>query len=349
MKNREALLRVFISYSHKDKLLVIKLAEILKNNGMLPMWSEKLFIGSGFDELIKNFIEHAHIFMPVLTESSSGWVHQEIGYAQALNIPVFPVTTDNIIPKGMLQMIQALKLSNDEIILSKDLNINVFRRLLESKSPIAMYQRAGMVEERACMMKDYADKLINMNEFGLVRQKGGLSSFHIPAEPINNPKWIDRYYPEKRSDYHKKVQREERIALQRHADEAGCRLIINPAYAYMIKGRSALAAKSRLLEFVDFLESMSSDKVVVAIMPVQTDNESLTIVGDWFLSESVSFKDGDGFTNTFFTRNASEIAKRIEEFDNELNRLLIESGYTVSESKRRVISELTRIIETLDH
>ncbi len=46
--------------------------------------------------------------------------------------------------------------------------------------------------------------------------------------------------------------------------------------------------------------------------------ESLTIVGDWFLAESVSFKEGDGFTNTFFTRDVSEIGRRIDDFDCEL-------------------------------
>ena len=105
----EQKIRIFISYSHEDKELVLKLEEILKANGLEPLWTEKLSGGSGFDDQIKIFIEHAHVFMPVLTKKSiaRGWVHQEIGYAVALNIPVFPVTIENVTPGGMLQMIQA--------------------------------------------------------------------------------------------------------------------------------------------------------------------------------------------------------------------------------------------------
>jgi hypothetical protein len=341
----ETNIRIFISYSHKDQDIVERLAEIIKRAGMLPLWTKKLAAGIVFDEQIKDFIQHAHIFMPVISESSSGWVHQEIGYALALHIPVFPVTFDNLNPAGMLQMIQTVKLSNDKTILSGQINKEIFTRLLAGNSQPAIYQRADFVEERAGMMKDYAEKLLQMDESGVVRQKGGLSSFHIPDDPINNQKWNDRYTPEKRSEYHKRAQREERIALQKHATKSGCRLIINPSYA--IEGRSNLAAITRIKTLIEFLEYMPDEKVVIAIQTGKTNKESLTMVGDWFLSESVSFKNEDGFTNTFFTRNASEITRRIRDFEEELRYLLKENKWAESNSRGKAIEYLTDLASTI--
>lgn len=44
---------------------------------------------------------------------------------------------------------------------------------------------------------------------------------------------------------------------------------------------------------------MPENKVVIAIQNLQTEIASLTMVGDWFLAESVSYRHGDGFTHTF--------------------------------------------------
>ncbi len=84
--------RVFISHSHKDRRLVKNIVKALEGNGLKPMWDRNFMSGHGFHEQIKNFIAHAHVFMPFFTEASSkrGWVHQEIGYAMALNVSVLP-------------------------------------------------------------------------------------------------------------------------------------------------------------------------------------------------------------------------------------------------------------------
>ena len=338
-------IRVFISYSSEDKQLIEKLAQAIKSADMIPIWAKNLPIATEFDEQIKIFIQHAHIFMPILSETSSIWVHQEIGYAKALHIPVFPVTTEDINPGGMLQMIQAIKLGDENNLLKDQLSKRKFRKIFKKKPPNAMYKRAAVVEDRAEMMKDYADKLVYLDKYGLVYQKGGLSSFHIPKDPINSQTWNNRYLPESRGDNHKKKQRAERLALQEHADEAGCRLIVKPAYA--IKGRSSIAARTRLETLIDFLKSMTDEKVVIAIQEKPTRIESLTIVGDWFLAESVSFEPGDGFTNTFFTRNASEILERIEYFESELSDLLKKLGWKEKDSRKNAIEALKKILESI--
>jgi hypothetical protein len=337
-------IRIFISYSRQDKELVKKLVSVIKNDEISVLWDENLMAGTGFHEQIKDYISHAHIFMPILTRESSnrGWVHQEIGYAMALNIPVFPLTTEEIEPGGMLQMIQAVKISEDESILREQLNQFKFRTLLKNTSQVPLYQCASLPEERTKMMATFANNIAFTGNYGLVRQKGGLSSFHIPSECVRRKVWHDRYYPETKSEYHKSLQRSERLALQNHAQEKGCRLIITAEYA--ILNRHFLAAKTRIISLLEFLENSSLPECIVAIQKEKTDKQSLTIVGDWFMAESVSFKDGDGYMNTFFTHNASEIKRRIEDFDCELDDLLEEWGWKTENSREKAIEELNRIL-----
>ena len=337
-------IRVFISYSHKDFKMVERLVSILEQQDIMVLWTKKLAGGIGYGEKLKIFIEHAHIFMPVITKSSSarGWVHQEIGYAIALHIPVFPVTIGKLIPAGMLEFIHAIQLSEDPQIINEQVSYNTLRALLKEEVLPALYQRAAKVEDRAGLMKSYADKVISMDKYGIVRQKGGLSSFHIPFKHIGHQVWADRYAPQTRGTYHKELQLGERKALQQHADKEGCKLIVNPKYA--IKGKGVLAARTRIKEMIDFLEALPDDKVVIAFQAKKPRIESLTMVGDWFLAESVSFRNEDGFTNTFFTRNASEIAKRIQIFDEELDDLLEQAGWSKENSRLKAIDELNRIL-----
>jgi len=340
-------IRIFISYSHKDREIAGRIARALEANKIEPLWDENLIPGTGFHEQIKDYISQSHILMPLLTESSSerGWVHQEIGYAMALHIPVFPVTTEDIAPGGMLQMIQAMKIVNDEQILTKLLNRVTFQALLNSIRSVPLFECAHLPEERSRMMADYCTKVISINRSGIVRQKGGLSSFHIPSACTLKQVWNDRYYPENRSDFHKYLQRNERLTLEKHAEKQGCRLIISPAYA--TQGRSPLSARTRLQSLIDFLKSPAGEKSVVGIQNNPTNKESLTIVGDWFLAESVSFKEGDGFTNTFFTRDVTEIMRRIDDFDCELEDILEGSGCREEDSRRIAIEKLAELVNSI--
>lgn len=342
-------IRIFISYSRPDKELIKKVVSVLQGNHITVLWDENLMGGTGFHDQIKDYISHAHIFMPILTRESStrGWVHQEIGFAMAMNIPVFPLTTEEIEPGGMLQMIQAVKISEDLSILREQLNPVKFQALLKNTKQVPLYQCANLPEERTRMMAAFANNIVYTGNFGLVRQKGGLSSFHIPIDPIRRKVWNDRYYPEVKSDYHKTLQREERLALQNHAEKVGCRLILNPDYAYV--NRNPVAAKTRINSLIEFLEGDALPECIVALQKEKTDKQSLTIVGDWFMAESVSFKDGDGYMNTFFTRNASEIKRRIEDFDCELEDLLEEWGWAKEDSREKTVEELRRIHETINN
>ncbi len=340
-------MRVFLSHSSEDLSEVLCIVKILEKNGMDVLWSEKLTPGHEYFKQIPFYIEQAHLFIPLITQSSSerGWVHQEIGYAYAMNIPVVPVVIDGSDPIGFMGKIHAIKLKKDPLERLEQLKFENFDHQEKHQEFPALYRRAAVMEKRAEMIRQYANKLAQLNRFGIVRQKGGLSSFHIPDRHIDNSVWQDRYYPEKRGSNHKQLQHDERRALQEHVEQKGCRLIVNPAY--VINNRSVISAKSRIQQLIKFLESMPDNQVVIAIENGKRNVESLTLVGDYFLAESVSFCDDDGFTNTFFTRNTAEVSRRIKAFDEELNDLLEDMGCTPKESRKKAVEYLKQIINDL--
>ena len=180
-------LRVFISYSHEDKEKVRILAEVIERNGMTAIYDEKegLQVGTGFREEIIHFISHAQIFLPLLTAISlkRPWVQQEIGYAVALRVPTVPVAID-CEPGEFLYGIQAIQLKTlDKTELERRLTVPALETCLRKYPPGgALYECADTPEERAMLFDQYARAVSDTGNFGIVRQLGGLSSFHIPDE-----------------------------------------------------------------------------------------------------------------------------------------------------------------------
>ncbi|MGE5403542.1 MAG: hypothetical protein ACM3PP_01245, partial [Candidatus Saccharibacteria bacterium] len=210
----------------------------------------------------------------------------------------------------------------------------------------ALFQCAELAEDRAIMMERFANHVLNLNEYGLVRQKGGLSSFHIPDKVITDPVWKARYDEGfMKSQYHCRCQRNERIALEKHAAVKGCRLIIDPFIHH--KRYSESAELVRVQTLLEFLESMTDDKVEIALNTNMDREESITIVGDWFIAEAVSAGIAQGYRQTIFTRHAPSMRTKIDLFDQEFNELLQQAGWRPEESRQRVIEALKSHIEKL--
>lgn len=341
--------RVFLSYSHQDHEMVRQVVAILQRNGLSPMWDENFAFGQGFHDQIKNFIAHAHVFLPILTAASNErkWVHQEIGFATALNVPVLPVAI-GVAPGEMIYQLHAIlinanddgriKLSDSDLArLEQILTYKTIEQLVErgARAGGALYECAEFPEIRARMMADYCEDVLALGQFGLVRQKGALSSFHIPTQTINHQIWSDRYGKVERSDEHCRLQRLERIALGRHAEARGCKLVINPYVSYEQYGLNA--RRVRLESLYDFLSKMTDDMCSVAILSNIDRAASNTIVGDWFAAESVSAVLGKGYFQTIFTRHAASIQDKIANFDSEFDELLDASSTRPEDSRRRAM------------
>ena len=76
-------------------------------------------------------------------------------------------------------------------------------------------------------------------------------------------------------------------------------------------------------------------------------SHSLTIVGDWFVAESVSAEIGRGYRQTIFTRHAPTINTRIELFDEEFDALLKRKEIRAEDSTKHAIEEIEAIIQEL--
>ena len=293
--NETGAYRVFISYSHENKDLAGRIVGALQKNGLTPMWDEDFSGGFGFPELIKRYIAHSHVFLPIITQDSSlrGWVHQEIGYAMALNVPVLPVVKEAL-PKEMIAELHAVRLSDDEAedagVIARKLSKQVFENIVEESIRVSkpLYECAELHEDRTFMMADYAHQIRSLGHFGKVRQKGALSSFHIPDLPEHDHDWQRRYGESAKSTHMFKLLREEHRELKRHAEKCGCDLIINPSLDYKAYGPDA--RKLRLQTLVGCLSAMDKEPVRVAINTDVPNGENLT-AGETGLLHTPSLAD----------------------------------------------------------
>ena len=339
--------RVFVSYSSEDRGLVQQIVGILRTNNLEPMWDEDFAFGQGFHQQIKNFIAHAHVFLPVLTKLADQrkWVHQEIGYAMALNIPVLPVAIGSL-PGEMIDQIHAVSVAQDDVLqLSSRLTVDAVRELVDANAAqnIALYTCADSPQSRASAIAQHCEDVLALRKFGKVRQKGGLTSFHLPTEMVQNRKWKERYDPGAYNYEHCLVQRSERLALTKHAVVEGCKLIIiPPAEAYTHLGKPARVSRLRVLR--EFLSEMDDEKCQVAT-GATNPNDNLLIVGNWFVAESVSMRRE--YRQTILTRHAPTVATRVKDFDAEFNESLEESDVEPSESRRRCLDLIDEEIRNI--
>jgi hypothetical protein len=343
--------RVFISYSHEDTELVEQITSILEENGLQPMLDKSFASGHGFTDQIKNYIAHAHVFMPVITRESitRSWIHQEIGYAMALNIPVMPVCYGEL-PGQMISELQAVTWETGEDWREKNrskLSKENFASLVRHppRKPRPLHEVAEYQEDRTNMMVDYAKRVLSLASYGHVRQKGALSSFNIPNKPVGHPDWKKRYGKVRQNTYLFRVQREEREVLEEHAWKCGCSLIIDPTMPYRKYGTRA--RKTRLNELLAFLKSVPDHLVRVGINRRMPRNSHVLIVGNWFLAESITAAMGKGYMQTIFTRYAPAVQAKLEQFDRELNDLLNAQPGSPADSRRYAIDVITQILKEI--
>lgn len=187
-----------------------------------------------------------------------------------------------------------------------------------------VFECAFLPDDRARMLVEYATGVRGMGFTGRVRQRGGLTSFHIPINSLRDPVWTKRYGPVRRSDEHKLLIIGEREALAEHARAGGCTLILTPLG--VLQGKSREFCASRVQPLIDFAREMhrSGQEVRVAFAPYDEAAypESTTLVGDWFFSQSVQGTRAQGYRNTVFTRHAATARRRVREFDQEFTDLL---------------------------
>lgn len=337
--------RVFISYSHEDRNQAVKIVDHLTRIGLRAMCDLSLAPGASFTDQIKKGIAFSHAFVPLLTASSAKrtWVHQEIGYAMGVEVPVLPVAIGEV-PEGIIQQVQAITVNPD----LSDLDTRLTARNIEyvvtraQAASVATIECAPLPQDRTAMIVRYANTVADFNCLGKVRQRGAFTSFCIPDKPLNHEVWRQREGAMPRDDYYHQLQRAERRALERHASDSGCDLIIDPSIP--LTGPGVAAKRVRLRTLREFLESMPDDKIRVVVQK-STARWNLLLVGDWFVAESISARKGKGYYQTVFTRHAPTVLERLEQFDSEFEELLGQFAPHGASSRKKAIEALDREIE----
>nr|VFJ87469.1 MAG: TIR domain-containing protein [Candidatus Kentron sp. H]VFJ89095.1 MAG: TIR domain-containing protein [Candidatus Kentron sp. H]VFJ95785.1 MAG: TIR domain-containing protein [Candidatus Kentron sp. H] len=343
--------RVFISYARGDPELAEKLSKKLEEAELEPVWDDSIQAGTQFSDEIKGFIANSHIFIPLITDKSrsSSWVHQEIGFAIALKVPVLPIVIgkqDQTDLKGLLASFQHITVDEELSDLIEKLKEIDLKRLVSPPPPRTtdMFDIAEWPEERTERLIKYSDRELQLNHFGMVRQKAAFSSFYIPYNAKSDI-WEKLDGEIKRSEYYRYLLGEERRTLGEHIQQKGCRLIMYPTIEDHFGG--ADAACFRLKKLKEFLESMPDEKVKVVFSESARRN-NLTIVGDRFVAES-RIPRPQGYRHTIFKFHPPTVYQAIEQFDIEFDKIHDEEkrlGHLNNRSSRQyAIEKVEKLLE----
>jgi hypothetical protein len=345
--------RVFISYSHVDRIQVECLAEILADANLTPMWDRHLAPGVDFPDQIRSFITNAHVFLPFLTPASikRPWLNQEIGYAAAMGKPILPVAV-GVVPLGIITGVQAIQFGESLDDAAEKLSAECFARIADAtKVQPATYECTDDNARRAQMLADYANGVSALEQYGRIRQRASLTTFHLPKHGPKHAIW-KQYFAARPDDlFLFEALRSERIALEKHARSVGCRLILDPVESVEVvyKNHGPASAPERIRGLLAFLTDRTISDVVVAINDNPERKSSLTLVGDWFCSEAVSSAISSSGLNALkeavFTRHHQTVRTEIDDFDLLMKDLLAAMGWDEGSSRSRAISYLEKYLE----
>lgn len=347
--------RIFISYSHQDSALALKLKRLLSQQGLVPITDHEIRIGESFSTEIRDMIECSHVFMPLVTKNSNRrlWVQQEIGYAAALHVPILPIAIGNL-PPGMAEQIQGIHIRDIAVEETEKLLATIRKRMtFKMIDDLVQSSRRRPRQGRYYCAFEWADReelLANLTDAAsrdgcsLAKQLGAktsrfnskvwklrlcasFGSFSIPDMDINSEQWRVRDPNRYRTTHERQLLRRERQVMERYASCFGGDIIFNPMVLVKEAGhKPELRFKHgpeqtliRLQLIRDFIEKHKHRDDFRIVMPPDglplTTN--LTVVGDWFACEATIpyYSDTSGYELTTFTRHAPSVLNIMARFD----------------------------------
>lgn len=341
--------RVFISYAHADRELVEQMDRVLKAKDLIPIWDKDIPGGATFNDEIRKRIARSHAFMPLITSNSHErpWINQEIGYAMGIGIPVIPVAIGSL-PEAMLSGTQAICVKDDLSNFKSGLEQANIESLIHPGNTESDLERleittrvAEYSEDRTRLMVKYAAQAPKAVP---VRQRAIFSSFSLPDEQPNHPIWDKIELPEKRSEYFRRLLRDERRILEEHAGIGGCSLILNPFLDYSPVGAEVHRIQLGLL--LEFLLSMDEKMIKVGFVSGRFLG-NLTLIGDWFGAKALPPKPGSEYRQTVFSHHAPTVLSWVREFDEELNHSLLEERIEDYKSRDNAVKRIEARLKEL--
>lgn len=304
--------------------------------------------GRDFKAEIQAAILSAHLFVPVITKAANRrpWVHQEIGFAQALNVPVLPIGVGvDLEEMGMIDHVEAVTVSARPRLadLVRELEaIDLLDIITSAGSTRRMFvEIAAQAIERPRMMTRHGERVLGMSGDGKVRQRAYYTSFSIPDRSLNDPIWTRREHGQRRMLDYLQSQRKERQVMEKLARRHGCRLLVDPRPQLFSGDRTAWRARIEVL--ADFVRSMSDSKLEIMTTTMH-EPHNLVLVGDQFLAEADSRVAGQGYQRTHFSCHAPSVLVHVAGFDEEFDDLCKSANIEPSQSREYTLEKLAKIL-----
>lgn len=111
-------IRIFISYSHEDKILAGQIKQYLENFKLeVFLAHEDISPSLEWQNVILQNLESIDIFIPLFSNNfiHSKWTDQESGFALAKNKFIIPISLDNTKPYGFIGKFQSLNISDASV------------------------------------------------------------------------------------------------------------------------------------------------------------------------------------------------------------------------------------------
>jgi hypothetical protein len=135
-----------------------------------------------------------------------------------------------------------------------------------------------------------------------------VTSFGIPDKTLDDLVWRQCGMDARTNRDAREALYQERQALERHARQSGCSLLVNRA---MELGADFLGSRNeRLKILIEFLETMTDDLTRVGIVSVK-EQGSILIVGDWFSTTSHAPRQG-GYRQSIIKWHAPTVLRELE-------------------------------------
>lgn len=144
---------IFISYSHKDKDYVHRLAEAMQSEGFEVWIDDRIDYGTRWPLVIETAIDSCDAFILVASQNShaSKWVHHELSRADRLQKPIFPLLLEGApwlsFESTQYYDIRGMKLLNrrfyDDLRKQTNKHIETVREMIVGSWPVYANKKYG--------------------------------------------------------------------------------------------------------------------------------------------------------------------------------------------------------------
>jgi hypothetical protein len=306
-------MKLFISYSRTDEAIVHLLSYILASKEITCLYDRRLPPAQDFSTNLQEMIKEADLVLLLLTKSAacSAWVNQEIGFATALQKPIWPLAVErDIQPHGLISTMQSYSLfdwSDPTGTISKLVEtLTQYPRHCTS-----LYKSFGLkqvIQGRIPRTKFLIERLRELQESaatGLtVYNQAAFSIFCASDDPL---------YREagEHSEEYMELLLEERRVLSELIEKGRIRLklILWPVRAY---DESFLSIRYKSL--LAWMKSTVQNKNVTYVLAQYVGPNRYIVEGEFCL-EGYKFHHTSGYEMSFVRYDKIEIAQALGEFN----------------------------------